>query len=268
LHDTVARETGQNITLARPPHYVDAMPDGRTAYDLYNLMGYNYLAASVDGGGWMGCKQEKYAAEVDAMAARLRTILKDDPDGLNGKIIFQKDGYNMSRLSPVADALPKQLALLKEYGYTVVTVSELLKLSPVIDMSPGDPDFAAVATLIGKGVCLTYQNNTIKLDAVPSRGEFYTMLTPPEVLRDYFTSRLTGAAPLCASNMRSERELLVTPCRALSAGLLYAKEKGWDIFRWRKPVDKAIVGQIGQVDSGENGYTKRALLGLISETQI
>lgn len=76
----------------------------------------------------------------------------ENPDCLCGQIIFQKDGYNMARRSPVADALPKQLALLKEYGYRVVTVSELLTMCPFADLSPESPVFAPREGAAGYGL--------------------------------------------------------------------------------------------------------------------
>ena len=59
--------------------------------------------------------------DVEAMVAPLRAALSRNPDELNGQIIFQKDGFSMSRHTPVAEALPLQLALLAEYGYEVIT---------------------------------------------------------------------------------------------------------------------------------------------------
>ena len=81
-----------------------------------------------------------FAVAVDAYGpdeafVRLLRTLRQNPDCLCGQIIFQKDGYNMARRSPVAQALPKQLALLQQYGYRVVTVSELLSLCPFADLS-------------------------------------------------------------------------------------------------------------------------------------
>ena len=57
-----------------------------------------------------------------------------DPDFFCGQIIFQKDGYNMAKRTPVAFALGQQLALLQEYGYQVVPVGELLAESPFADV--------------------------------------------------------------------------------------------------------------------------------------
>ena len=42
----------------------------------------------------------------------MRKALEKDPDFFCGQIIFQKDGYNMAKRTPVAFALGKQLAVL------------------------------------------------------------------------------------------------------------------------------------------------------------
>lgn len=50
--DTLMRECyGYTLTLARPPHYVDKMAGGFTSYDVYERIGYQYMAASFDGRG-------------------------------------------------------------------------------------------------------------------------------------------------------------------------------------------------------------------------
>jgi hypothetical protein len=121
-----------DIKLSRPPHYIDKISDGSTSYDAYRIMGYNYMAASFDGAGWQPL--ETYEKEVNAMIEPLKVALEKDENSLNGKIIFQKDGCNMNLRTPVADALEEQLKLLKEYGYKVITVSDLLKMSPFEDL--------------------------------------------------------------------------------------------------------------------------------------
>lgn len=45
----------------------------------------------------------------------------------------------MARRSPIAHGLEKQLELLAARGYRVVTVSQLLELSPFQDVLPGTP---------------------------------------------------------------------------------------------------------------------------------
>ena len=144
--DTLMRECyGYTLTLARPPHYVDKMAGGFTSYDVYERMGYQYMAASFDGAGWLPSTHEDpeaaLQAEIDAMVEPMRKALEKDPDFFCGQIIFQKDGYNMAKRTPVAFALGKQLALLKEYGYRVVSVGELMEESPFTDVGRDDPLF-------------------------------------------------------------------------------------------------------------------------------
>ena len=43
------------------------------------------------------------------MVEPMKRALEADPDALVGQIIFQKDGYNMSRRTPVAFGLKQQL---------------------------------------------------------------------------------------------------------------------------------------------------------------
>ncbi|MBE3591123.1 MAG: polysaccharide deacetylase family protein [Firmicutes bacterium] len=161
LHELVERETGQTLRLARPPHYVDRTRDGRTAYDLFDWMGYAYLAASFDGGGWLPSSGD-YRADVDAMVRPLERALAADADALCGQIVFQKDGYNMSRQAPVVDALPRQLERLAAAGYRVVTVSELCTLSPFSDLPPGGPVQAAAARLLHAGFAVAYRDNAVR----------------------------------------------------------------------------------------------------------
>ena len=117
---------GYQITMGRPPHYVDAIGDGFTSYDVYDRMDYQYLAASFDGAGWLPSTlndpEAALQAEVDAMVEPMRKALEKDPAFFCGQIIFQKDGYNMGKRTPVAFGLQKQLELLRSYGYQVVTV--------------------------------------------------------------------------------------------------------------------------------------------------
>lgn len=117
------------VALSRPPHYVDSIHGGFSSYDAYALMGWQYMAASFDGAGWLPLAT--YEAEVEATWRPMEKRLQDDPDCFAGQIIFQKDGYNMVRRSPVADGLAEQLRLLSAHGYRVVTVSELLAHSPL-----------------------------------------------------------------------------------------------------------------------------------------
>ena len=109
LHALMQTRYGYTMTLARPPHYVDKMTGGFTSYDVYDRMGYQYMAASFDGAGWLPSTdpdpEAALQAEIRAMVEPMRKALEKDPDFFCGQIIFQKDGYNMAKRTPVAFAL-------------------------------------------------------------------------------------------------------------------------------------------------------------------
>jgi len=135
------------------------------------------MAASFDGGGWLpSCGDTE--KDVEAMVEPLRRALEENPDSLNGQIIFQKDGYSMSRHTPVAEALPKQLELLAKYGYKVVTVSELLSRSAFEDCENED-----ALALANAGYTVAYKNNTLQPERTLTFGELVAICTPPEEVR-------------------------------------------------------------------------------------
>ena len=169
LDSLMLDQYGYKIRLSRPPHYVDKTKDGFSSYDAYGLMGYQYMAASFDGAGWLPLAS--YADEVRAMVAPVEKALATDPDCFCGQIIFQKDGYNMARRSPVADALGTQLELLARNGYQVVTVSELMEKCPFFDLSPEHPAFSAAKRLLDGGWCICFRDNSVRPDGVLTRGE-------------------------------------------------------------------------------------------------
>ncbi|MGM9522703.1 MAG: polysaccharide deacetylase family protein [Oscillospiraceae bacterium] len=202
LHTYMESSFGYTMKLGRPAHYIDNIPDGSNAYDAYRVMGYNYMAASFDGAGWQPLPT--YEAEVSAMVEPLERALAADPEALNGRIIFQKDGCNMARRTPIADALPKQLEILKNFGYRVVSVSELLNMSPFEDMSPDAPEADSVRFLLGRGHTVGYKNNTFGGDKPITEDELYIMLARPETLRApvHMTLSDMAAAAKAASRIR------------------------------------------------------------------
>ena len=171
-----------DITMGRPPHYVDGLSGGFTSYDVYDRMGYQYLAASFDGGGWLPSGkrgQEALEAEILAMTNPVRDALLQDPDFFCGQIIFQKDGYNMSRRTPVAWGLPLQLEILHQYGYRVVTVAELMEECPFLDVGRENPLFGKMARLAARrGVA--YSDNRLRLENHMNMGELAMLLAPKD----------------------------------------------------------------------------------------
>ena len=116
-----------------------------------------------------------YEAEVEATWKPIEQKLKENPDYFCGQIIFQKDGFNMARRSPIASGLSKQLELLTAHGYQVVPVSELLERSPFLDAPQTDPGAAAARVLLQAGWCPAYRDNSLRLDTVLTRGEMAMM---------------------------------------------------------------------------------------------
>lgn len=179
LHDLLKEKYGYTITMARPPHYVDKMNGGYSSYDVYEAMEYQYMAASFDGGGWLPSdnSDENVAldAEVEAMIAPIRSKLKENPDFFSGQIIFQKDGYNMAKRTPVAFALGEQLKLFTEYGYKVVTVNELLNYSQFKDVGREEPNYERYAAL-SQNHAIAFSDNTLRLDRIMTYGELSMLL--------------------------------------------------------------------------------------------
>ncbi len=191
LHDLTENNFSYKITMSRPPHYVDKTKDGFSSYDIYRYMNYQYMAASFDGGGWIA-SDGNYENDVAKMVAPLERALKQDENALNGQIIFQKDGCNMSRQTPIASALEKQLEILTKYGYKVVTVDELLSLSPSADVATDCEYFEEFNSLVQKGYTVLRKNNCFYGEKTLTIYEFLTMIADPEELlgkyRDIFDS--------------------------------------------------------------------------------
>lgn len=199
LHTLMQTRYGYTMTLARPPHYVDKMTGGFTSYDVYDHMGYQYMAASFDGAGWLPSTdpdpEAALQAEIRAMVEPMRKALEKDPDFFCGQIIFQKDGYNMAKRTPVAFALGEQLALLQEYGYQVVPVGELLAESPFADVGRDEPLFDRL-TALAQQRAIVFSDNRLRLDDPMTVGELAMLLAPKAeaITRRVAQLRQTGRA--------------------------------------------------------------------------
>lgn len=190
LHENLKNDFNYCMKFSRPPHYIDKIPDGFTSYDAYAMMQYHYLAASFDGGGWLPTSGE-YRTDIDKMVKPLEKALQTSPDSINGQIIFQKDGYNMSLMTPVAHALPRQLELLKKEGYKVITVSELLKLSPFEDVDTDSDYLPRLVELDQAGYIIGYKNNTFQPKRLLTKGELLMMNITRTDAADYYKKALS-----------------------------------------------------------------------------
>lgn len=249
LHSLMEEKYGYTITMSRPPHYVDKMNAGFTSYDAYDKMHYSYMAASFDGAGWLPStnpdENAALEAEVNAMVEPLRKALEADPDFFCGQIIFQKDGYNMAKRTPVAFGLKKQLELLKEYGYRVVTVAELMEESPFEDVGRDDPLFDKLYRL-EKERAVVFSNNRLCLDSPMLYGEVAMLLAPREeavsrrqemIRKNGFAEPYAGAMSWCREQgilpddayslepVKSLPEACFEPCKGFSRREVYAAYK-------------------------------------------
>ncbi len=174
LHRLMEDQYGYTMEYMRPPHYVDKINGGFSSYDACALTGYQYMAASFDGAGWLPCKT--YEQEVEATWKPIQNALLNDPNAFCGQIIFQKDGCNMARRTPIADGLDKALEILDSYGYKVITVKELVSRSPFEDLGKGDEHFESALSLLNRGYTIAFRNNKVMPQAELKRGELLMML--------------------------------------------------------------------------------------------
>jgi peptidoglycan/xylan/chitin deacetylase (PgdA/CDA1 family) len=191
LHALVEKEHRYTMTFSRPPHYIDRIPDGYDSYDAYALMGYDYLAACFDGGGWLP-SVGNYQADIRKMTAPLERVLKADHNAMNGQIIFQKDGYNMTLMTPVGHGLEEHLKLLTDSGYRVVTAGELRKLSPFEDIDTGADCIEKLRRLDQLGYVIGYRNNAFKPDKPLTHGEMLTMTLTKTDYSAFLRSEVLG----------------------------------------------------------------------------
>lgn len=222
LHSHIEENFSYKMTLSRPPHYVDGIAGGFTSYDAYCLMGYGYMAASFDGAGWLP-HADGYEKEVELMWQPMAALLNQDPNVLCGQIIFQKDGFNMARRSPVADGLARQLELLSKHGYTVVPVRELLEKAAFKDTQPGSSLYDAAKGLCDAGFAVAYRDNTLRASSPLTVGELSMLLCPVSEQQKHIRARQRGdSLPECCG-LRSSHPYYAGMSRAIRAGILSDK---------------------------------------------
>ena len=250
LDNLLKNDFDYKMTMARPPHYVDKTCDGYSSYDIYRYLNYQYMAASFDGGGWVA-SSGSYEQDVAKMIKPLEKALSADPDSLNGQIIFQKDGSNMSRMTPVANALEKQLDLLYKYGYNVVTVKELLSMSVCEDVPCDSEVFEPLRSLVCKGYTLLSKNNCFYGHRNATVYEFLTMISNPSellsVYRDLFDNCFRGNEILLHYKVSAKHYLAAGICVCAGSGFISQNNTEklckktpltWDFLRKLDPAAK------------------------------
>ena len=193
LHKLMEEQWHYPLRLARPPKCLDTIRGGFTSFDALAMLDYQYLSASFDGAGRLPLPS--YEAEAEAAWRPMERLLLEDPNAFRGQIIALKDGFNRARRSPVADGLERQLRLLADCGYQVVTVSELLERAPFQDVLPDTPEASAARLLLSRGWCVVYQDNTLRPAAPLTRGELAMMAFGRETVRRRIELVRSGRAP-------------------------------------------------------------------------
>jgi len=236
LHRAMEEGWGYPLRLGRPPRGIDGIKGNLSSYDAYALMGYQYIGASFDG----ACREAaaSYEAEVEAAWRPMERILLEDPDGFCGQIILERDGYSASRRSPVAEGIERQLRLLTDLGYKVVTVSELMERASFGDVTPDSEVYKAAQCLLSLGWCAAYQDNTIRPDAVLTRGELAMMAYGEETVRRRIELVRSNRAPFRDMEPRH-------PYAAAAAQAVEARAMGAENARFR-PGDPVTPTELAQ----------------------
>ena len=237
LHRLMEEGWGYPLRLSRPPRCVDGIKGGFTSFDAFALMGYQYLAAGFDGGGRLPLAS--YEAEVEAAWRPVERLLLEDPDAFCGQIIAQKDGFNRNRRTPVAGSLEKQLRLLTDHGYRVITVSELLERAPFRDVTADSPAGRAARRLLGLGWCAAYQDNTLRPETVLTRGELAMMAFGRETVRRRIEMIRSGRAPF--RDMGPRDPYAAAAAQAVETGAMSA---AGERFRPDAPVSPEETAQL------------------------
>lgn len=153
----------------------------------------------------------------------------------------------MARRTPVANGLDKQLQLLTDHGYRIVTVSELLEKSPFQDVLPDSGTGAAARRLLGRGWCVAYQDNTIRPDAVLTRGELAMMSFGWETVRQRIALVRSGRAPF--RDLEPRHPYAAAAARASEIGAVTAVNGRF------RPGDPVTSGELAQFCAARLGKT-------------
>lgn len=219
LQRAVKEECGYSLRLARPPHFSGNIRGGFNSYDAFALMGYQYLGGSYEGAGVQALKG--YNAEVEAAWKPMERLLLDNPDSFRGQIISQQDGFNMAGRSPVAESLEKQLRLLTDLGYKIVTVSELMVRAPFLDVGIESKAARAARRLLNLGWCPAYRDNSLRENAPLYRGELAMMAFGWETARRRIALIRAGKAPF--RDMDPRHPYAAAAERAVETGAMTAE---------------------------------------------
>ena len=99
------------------------------------------------------------------MTEPVRRALAQDQAFFCGQIIFQRTATTWLCVPLWLSAFREQLELLTKAGYRIMTVSELIELSPFADTGSEDPDFDQFREL-QRTHAVVYSDNTLRPDTL------------------------------------------------------------------------------------------------------
>ncbi len=182
LHTLLKETYGYEMTMARPPHYVDKIEGALPA--TMPMTRWDTSIWPLPLTGQVGCRCTT-ARPRRACGRRWRPWWTPcegaggGPRQVGRSNHFSRKTANMCRRTPVAFGLKKQLELLKKYGYQVVTVQRLGRTAR-FGCGPGDPGFESWSASEDRGI--VYQTTWLRPGRPYDLGELAMLLAPGEAM--------------------------------------------------------------------------------------
>lgn len=221
--------TDDKIALVSPPSKVWRFKDGKTTLDVLSAIPSQQI-------GFAHEYARAFVSNIPVKDAGKKIIrqfsesLAYDINYYSGKIIRLMGGPDrINQDCPTIYALPEVLNLLQRAGYKFMSVKRMISNKPFLDVGPENKSFESARSLLNAGQTICYRNNKLNLAKHVIRCELYASLIPPAIMLDYMQSRLFNKTAEFDINIRSEKEFLMMPGRAVSAGMLYAYSIGLPI---------------------------------------
>ncbi|MBR6740440.1 MAG: hypothetical protein IKM04_05195 [Clostridia bacterium] len=206
--------------------------DEYSIFDLFSALGAQYI-----------CPRQTFSEDKPDKIAKLSESLDKIPNMITGWVIAVSG----------SSALKALLAVLKKHGYKALSASELLARAPFSDISEGHSCFEATYQMLMQGRAVLCRDNTLRPGSAISAAEVYAMLTPREIMLDYFRSRVFKTEPEFEVNRQSEKDFFSPPCRATTAGLFYACANGWDTrLKYKALTPSEFAGILERICEGRD----------------
>ncbi len=156
LHRELSDGFGYTMRAGMPPGGVCRIGGGLSAYDLYDEFDYQLIAGSM----------HISAGEESSIADTLAT----DEEALNSHVVIFDDNCDIKRV----------LESLAAADYGVCALSELLEISPFMDIGPEHPAFEPAVKLLEAGIPVAFRNNSFCPGLYELMGDLLVSLAPKE----------------------------------------------------------------------------------------